>query len=123
MDMRLKVKIYLENENDKFMGIGVLWLLQAIEQNSSLRAAAMSLDMSYSKAYAMITNLEKALGEQVVVRRKGGSQRGGVVLSDFGKDFVRLYDDFQRDCKKLLEKPFSEFEKKLGDLRKGENHV
>ena len=27
-DYNLKVKLYVENEDDKFMGIGVLWLLK-----------------------------------------------------------------------------------------------
>ena len=40
MDMNLKIKIYLEDGSGKFMGIGVLWLLQALEGETSLRAAA-----------------------------------------------------------------------------------
>ena len=30
--INLKVKLYLENEQDKFMGIGVLWLLQKVRE-------------------------------------------------------------------------------------------
>ena len=39
--MELKSKLYLLDENgDKFMGMGVLWLLQAIDKTKSLREAA-----------------------------------------------------------------------------------
>ena len=43
--MDLKTKIYLVNkENEKFMGIGVVWLLEEIKNLSSLRAAAKRLE-------------------------------------------------------------------------------
>ena len=49
--MNLKVKLYLENGNDKFMGIGVLWLLQKVRECRSLREAAQEMGISYSKAF------------------------------------------------------------------------
>ncbi len=51
--INLKVKLYLENEQDKFMGIGVLWLLQKVQECGSLRAAALDLGISYSKAFRL----------------------------------------------------------------------
>lgn len=117
MDMNLKVKIYLENENDKFMGIGVLWLLQKIGQTGSLRSAANELGISYSKAFNMISNLEKALGKPVIERRRGGQERTGSVLTPFAEEFIKLYDDFQHQCKDLLEKPFAKFSKSLEKIK------
>ena len=75
-NINLKLKIYLEDSRDKFMGIGVLWLLRKMEQNLSLRAAANDLGISYSKAFRMVENLESALGMKVLDRKKGGSSRG-----------------------------------------------
>jgi len=116
MDMNLKIKIYLENGNDKFMGIGVLWLLQALEEETSLRAAAAKVGISYSKAYNMVSNLENAVGHPMVERRHGGHERVGVVLTDYAKQFIRLYDSFQKNCKDLLQQPFDEFKKELQKL-------
>lgn len=112
----LKIKLYLENENDKFMGIGVLWLLQKVDATGSLRAAAAELGISYSKAFRMVENLEAALGVNVLERRKGGVNRSGASLTPFGQEFIVLYDDFQKTCKKLLEDPFDTFEKRLKTL-------
>ena len=117
MDMNLKVKIYLENENEKFMGIGVLWLLQKIGETGSLRSAANELGISYSKAYNMISNLEKALGKAVIERRQGGQERTGSVLTPFAVKFIKLYDEFQLQCKDLLDKPFNKFSKDLAKLK------
>ncbi len=114
--MNLKVKLYLENENDKFMGIGVLWLLQKVKECRSLREAAAEMGISYSKAFRMVKNLESALGEDVLERRRGGSDRSGASLTPFGEEFIILYDEFQKKCKGLLKEPFSEFSDKLNEL-------
>ena len=114
--MNLKVKLYLENENDKFMGIGVLWLLQKVKECRSLREAAAEMGISYSKAFRMVKNLELALGEDVLERRRGGSDRSGASLTPFGEEFIILYDEFQKKCKGLLKEPFSEFSDKLNEL-------
>ena len=61
--MEIKTKLYLVNgDGEKFMGIGVLWLLEHVGTSGSLRAAASALGISYSKAYAMVKNLEDQLG-------------------------------------------------------------
>ncbi len=117
--MNLKVKIYLENEQDKFMGIGVLWLLQKVKECRSLRAAATEMGISYSKAFRMVKNLESALGVEVLERRRGGVERSGASLTGFGERFITLYDSFQRSCKGLLEKPFEAFRLQLEELVKG----
>lgn len=116
-DYNLKVKLYIENEDDKFMGIGVLWLLQGIVRCGSLRAAALDLGISYSKAFKMVDNLEKALGQEVLVRRRGGASRSGVSITPFGLAFMDLYDAFQRECKALLEAPFKGFCGKLEKIK------
>jgi len=115
-DMNLKVKIYLENSQGKFMGIGVLWLLRKIQECRSLRAAAAELGISYSKAFKMIENLEASLGRKVLERKKGGSDRSGASVTPFGEEFIELYDSFQARCKSLLEEPFRDFSQKLAEL-------
>lgn len=119
----LKVKLYIENEEDKFMGIGVLWLLQRIEKCGSLRAAAIDLGISYSKAFKMIENLEKSLGQEVLSRRRGGASRTGASITPFGFAFMNLYDDFQRECKALLDAPFEDFCRKLEKMKEREKGV
>ena len=112
-NVNLKVKLYLENSQGKFMGIGVLWLLQQVQACGSLRAAAAELGISYSKAFRMVENLETSLGVEVLERRHGGMNRSGASLTKFGESFIALYDDFQKQCKGLLDKPFSAFSEKL----------
>ena len=115
--MEIKTKLYLvDTEGEKFMGIGVLWLLKEVDRQGSLRAAAVELGISYSKAYAMIRNLEKQTSIPVLVRRRGGADHEGSSLTAFGKRFLMLYDTFQQKAKLQLEKPFAEFSRDFSTL-------
>ncbi|MGX8681573.1 MAG: winged helix-turn-helix domain-containing protein, partial [Spirochaetales bacterium] len=79
-NVNLKVKLYLESDKGKFMGIGVLWLLEKVKACGSLRSAASELGISYSKAFRMVQNLETELGVEVLERKRGGMQRTGASL-------------------------------------------
>lgn len=115
--MELKSKFYLLNEDgEKFMGAGVLWLLYAIERTGSLRKAAQEINISYSKAYKMINNLESSLDKAVVVRKKGGQDRTGAELTPFGSKLCQLYSEFQEQAKKQIEEPYFEFSDKLKNI-------
>lgn len=115
--MEVKVKLYLvDEEGEKFMGIGVLWLLEKVGTEGSLRKSAAVLGISYSKAYAMVRNLEKSLGVPVLVRKKGGASHDGASLTPFGKQFIELYRGFQATSKQLVTAPFEDFRLGLAKL-------
>ncbi|MDD3902451.1 MAG: LysR family transcriptional regulator [Sphaerochaeta sp.] len=115
--MELKTKLYLiDEEGNKFMGIGVLWLLQQVHVQKSLRQAASVLGISYSKAFSMIRNLEKSLGVAVLDRRKGGSARDGATLTEFGVRFIERYASFEQDAKQQLQQSYEQFRTQLAEL-------
>ncbi|HLW21932.1 MAG TPA: LysR family transcriptional regulator [Sphaerochaetaceae bacterium] len=115
--MDVKAKLYLvSGEGEKFMGIGVLWLLQQIEESGSLRAAAGSMGISYSKAYNMVKNLEHQIGVPVIERKRGGADHEGSSLTRFGQQFVVLYDEFQTEAKRRLVEPFDVFSREFQAL-------
>lgn len=112
--MELKSKLYLvDEEGEKFMGIGVLWLLQGVKKHGSLRKAASAMDISYSKAYNMVKRLEEVLGKEVLVRQKGGQSREGAYLTTFGESFAIIYDEFQQKAKAATLEPYEIFCRQL----------
>lgn len=112
--MELKTKFYLVDENgEKFMGVGVLWLLEKVGKMGSLRKAAASMSVSYTKAYNMIRRLEEQLGVEVLERRKGGSSRDGASLTPFAVNFVKIYSDFQKEAKECVKIPYEKFSELL----------
>lgn len=117
--MELKVKIYLtDDEGDKFMGIGVIWLLEEIDRAGSLRKAAMNLGMSYTKSYAMLSKAEENLAFPLIERRKGGASHEGAALTQKAKEFIKLYWAFQSRAKEKVEREYDDFKKSLTLLYK-----
>lgn len=123
--MELKLKVYITDaEGHKFMGIGVLWLLQTIEKERSIRGAAALLGISYSKAHNMLKTLEAELGSPVLQRRKGGDDRTGATLTALGKRLITVYDDFQDDLKQYAEAQFETFKTTLiKEIDHAEEHL
>ena len=84
--------------NAKCFGPGVAQLLHAVQELHSLRAAALSMDMAYSKAWTIIKNSEKALGFSLLDSTTGGKGGGGAALTPEGARLLRAYDTF---CSRL----------------------
>ena len=115
--MELSTKLYiLDDAGGKFMGAGVLWLLENIEAKGSLLSASKSMGLSYTKARAMLDNLERNLRRPVIERRKGGAERSGAVLTPFAKEFISLYREFQDGVKEDAGKRFDSFLSSLDKL-------
>ena len=97
----------------KCFGPGVARLLHAVQRLHSLRAAALSMDMAYSKAWTVIKNSEKALGFPLLASTTGGKGGGGASLTPEGLRLLEAYDTFCTGlydaADKLFQQEFSEF--------------
>lgn len=97
----------------KCFGPGVARLLHAVQRLHSLRAAALSMDMAYSKAWTVIKNSEKALGFPLLSSTTGGKGGGGASLTPKGLRLLEAYDTFctglHDAADKLFQQEFSEF--------------
>ncbi len=108
--MELKLKVYIvDDQGRKFMGIGVLWLLEHIRSFGSLRKAAEAMGISYTKAHGMLNALEEGLGKQVVLRRRGGDSREGTMLTPLGLSLVARYANFHKKLKDDAAQSFQQF--------------
>lgn len=93
---RIKTKIILGNQND-FFGPGIARLLHIIDEAGSIASAAEEMQMSYSKAWNMLRKAEEGVGFPLILRRKGGKEGGSSLLTEEGREFVRLYDEMQQE--------------------------
>ena len=115
--MELSTKLYiLSDDGQKFMGAGVLWLLERVEETGSLLSASRSMGLSYTKARAMLEALEENLGRNVLDRKKGGAERSGATLTPFAKEYISLYRDFQSEVKADAQKKFEAFSSSVSKL-------
>ena len=108
--MKAVTKItFLDDRGEKFFGEGPARLLHGIEETGSLRAAAMSMDMAYTKALKLIRNAEAALGFALIRRSTGGKDGGGSSLTPEGKEWLQRYEAYRDACKLANSKLYLEF--------------
>ena len=73
------------------IGPGKIALLEQIERSGSLSKAARVLKMSYRRAWLLLDDLNRSLGEPVTTTSVGGSGGGGAQLTEFGRRLVTAY--------------------------------
>lgn len=101
-------KLVLVENGDGFFGPGVRDLLLNIDSEKSVKAASEKMQISYSKAWKIIRNVEKAMGEEAVIRVHGGSDGGSATLSDACRTLLKQYMEFERKCRVAEQKVFEE---------------
>ncbi len=101
-------KLWLRGDDPKEVFGGGKWrLLEAIQREGSLRAAADALGISYRKAWGDLRNAEKALGVTFLERRRGGSDGGETLLTDTGRKWLKEYERFHERVAKAVDKAFA----------------
>ncbi len=91
---------------DKCFGPGVAQLLRRVEEKRSLRAAALSMSMAYSKAWTIIKTAEKELGFDLLVSTTGGKNGGGASLSQQAVSLLAAYEQYCTDVRAYAQKEF-----------------
>ena len=82
--MKPVIRIQLvDDSGQKFFGEGPCRLLRLVEETGSLRCAAASMEMAYSKALKLIKQAESSLGFPLTQRCAGGKDGGGPVCGTF----------------------------------------
>lgn len=97
--MNIVTRITLvDDTGQKFFGEGPCRLLHAVEETGSLRAAAASMDMAYTKALKILKNAEHALGFPLTIRVTGGRDGGGSSLTAQGREWLKRYEGYRDAC-------------------------
>lgn len=101
--------IFVDDTGEKFFGEGPARLLRGIEDKGSLRAAALSMEMAYTKALMIIQHAEKNLGFSLVIRTTGGKAGGGSKLTKEGKEWLERYEKYRDACIQANSKLYLDF--------------
>lgn len=108
--MKAVTKILFTDDNGtKFFGEGPLRLLRSVERTGSLRAAAMEMEMAYSKASKLLKQAEANLGFSLTTRSAGGKDGGGSVLTPEGKRWLQQYEAYRDACVKANQTLYRQF--------------
>lgn len=101
----VSVRLFAE---EKCFGPGIAALLHRVQELHSLRAAAMSMGMAYSKAWTITKHAERQLGFPLLHSSTGGKGGGGATLTPEGERLLTQYGDFCRELRDYGDRLFAE---------------
>lgn len=108
-DLRLAVTLrLLDDEGQRRFGPGVAALLEEVREKRSLRAAAASMGMAYSKAWRIVRTAEDALGYKLLSSTIGGRHGGGAVLTEEAEALLAAYQALRDEVSAYARERFQE---------------
>lgn len=85
-----------------FIGPGKMALLEAIDRQGSISAAARAFDMSYAHAWRLIAAMNRHFKEPLVSKTAGGQGGGGAHLTDTGRAVLSIYRSMEEKSRVLF---------------------
>ncbi|SIQ98554.1 molybdate transport system regulatory protein [Rhizobium sp. RU20A] len=80
------------------LGRGKIELLEHIRDTGSISAAGRAMDMSYRRAWLLISDLNRMFREPSVTSQRGGREGGGAALTPFGEELIRRFRQMEADA-------------------------
>ncbi len=77
------------------LGRGKIMLLQHIAATGSISAAGRAMDMSYRRAWLLVSALNAMFSQPSVESQRGGKQGGGAEVTPFGLELISRYHAMQ----------------------------
>lgn len=91
----IDLKIRVLRGDEVAIGPGKADLLDAIAQAGSISAAARTMGMSYRRAWLLVDTMNRSFRAPLVSTAAGGSQGGGAVVTDTGRQVLAHYRAMQ----------------------------
>ncbi|KAF5070039.1 Bifunctional protein GlmU [anaerobic digester metagenome] len=106
--LKPKVRVSVEKE-ESFFGTGTEQLLTLIKIGESVKSACGKMNLSYSKGWKMINQVEEQLGFPIVFRKRGGMNGGKTILTEKGIEFLEKYQKFEKESQKTVNEIFDRY--------------
>jgi len=103
-----RAKVWLEVDGNYVFGLGICAILEAVEQNGTIKEAAAAIGKSYRHVWSRIKEVERAIGISLVSTQRGGAadtRRSD--LTEPARQLVASYRDLRAQVFSLVEGPFS----------------
>ena len=108
-DLRLTVTLrLLDDGGQRRFGPGVAVLLEEVREKRSLRAAAGSMGMAYSKAWRIVRDAEEALNCKLLRSTIGGRHGGGAALTEEAEALLTAYQLLRDEVSAFAQERYQE---------------
>ncbi len=101
-DLRINGRIWLETDDERFMGIGRVELLGHIDQTGSINQAAKAMQMSYKRAWELVSSMNRQAAQPLVTTQTGGEKGGGAMLTEEGHQQIARFQALQARFQQFL---------------------
>ncbi len=106
--MEIKYKIWIEKDGKVVFGRGRDNILQAVDEQKSLNAAAKKLGMSYRAAWGRLKASEERMGMKLV---DIGVHDKSMQLTEQARAIITRFEELEKDVEKLLHTADQDFQK------------
>jgi len=100
------IRFRIDFAPDEAIGPGKIALLEQIEHSGSISQAARDLGMSYRRGWLLVESLNRSFREPVTMASRGGKGGGGVRLTPFGREVIRIYRAFESEVQEQAARHF-----------------
>ncbi len=100
----VKGNIWLEHltDSERFLGKGRIQLLTLIAAHGSIAQAAKTMNMSYKRAWDLVSSMNAQAVEPLVITQVGGKRGGGTVVTAAGHRALAYYEALQERFQAFL---------------------
>jgi molybdate transport system regulatory protein len=111
--MSFRLRMHIHVGPDHSLGPGKIGLLEAIDAEGSISAAARAMDMAYRHAWDLVDDLNRCFRTRVIAADAGGSDGGGARLTPFGRDLVARFRAMEQAANKVIARDLEALESEL----------
>ncbi len=100
----IKVRLWIEEAEGPFLGIGKIWLLENIHKTGSITNAAKEMKMAYRQAWQLVEEINKRAETPLVEKLLGGKGGGGAKLTEAGEKAIQTFHEIEKRINDFAQK-------------------
>lgn len=86
------------------LGPGKVELLEHVAETGSIAEAARRMEMSYNRAWLHVKAMNACFAQPLIESTRGGSTRGGAVITAVGRRVLALYNAMRAKATKAIQR-------------------
>lgn len=79
------------------------------------------MNLSYVKALSILNRLERGVDRKMLIRERGGNERGGTQLTRYAEKFMESFIRLEEKINRFAQDEFQQFEKEI-EMEKENEH-
>ena len=100
----IEVRMWIEETEGAFLGIGKIWLLENIRKTGSITNAAKEMKMAYRQAWQLVEEMNQRAESPLVEKLLGGKGGGGARLTEAGEKAIAVFYEVENLIKEFAQK-------------------